>query len=84
MTLKRIWVENYREFRNTFENDKESEFVLKNLEKEAYTQLLAGHIDIVLSAAYDVWGDALFDIKSFKVLPDNSVIINVKYTGTVK
>lgn len=84
MTIKRIWVENYREFRNTFENDKESEFVLKNLEEDARTQLFAGHIDLVLSAAYDAWGDALFDIKSFKVLPDNSVIINVEYTGTVK
>lgn len=84
MTIKRIWVENYREFRNTFENDKESEFVLKNLEEEAHTQLLSGHIDLVLCAAYDEWGDALFDVRSLKILPGDDVIINVQYTGTVK
>lgn len=84
MTLKRIWVENYREFRQTFEKDIDAYYVLNNLNKEVVDQLSNGQLHLVLSAAYDDWGDALFDIKSFKVLPDNSVIINVEYTGTVK
>lgn len=84
MKLKRIWITNYREFRRTFEDDKEAEFVVRNLGAEVEKMIQKGSIDFVLSAAYDTWGDALFDVTIVKVLPSNEVIIDVQYTGTAK
>ena len=85
MRLKRIWIDNYREFRSTFEDDAEANFVMENLSNSVKTILEKQRsIDFTLCAAYDDEGDALFDLVSIKILPSMEVIINVKYTGTAK
>lgn len=84
MKLKRIWITNYREFRGTFEGDEEAASVEKNLKAEAEVMIRKCSLALTIPAAYDDFGDALFDVTSFKVLPNNEIIINVIYTGTAK
>jgi hypothetical protein len=84
MKLKRIWITNYKEFRRTFEGDEEAASVEKNLKAEAEALIRKSRLDFTISAPYDDFGYALFDVTSFKVLPNNEIIINVIYTGTAK
>lgn len=84
MKLKRIWITNYKEFRRTFEEDADADFVIKNLHSEAEKMIGRRCIDLSISAAYDDYGDALFDTTSFKALPNGEIIIEVKFTTTAK
>ncbi len=87
MKIKRIWISNYKAFRSTFDNDKEAKQNINKLNLEADKMLNEEnnpHVDLFLFAAYDEEGDAIFELESLKILPDQTAILNVHYTGTVK
>ena len=87
MTIRRIWITNYAYFRSIIEDDATAKYVVDNLYKEVEAQispLVSSHLDLSLSAAYDDEGLALFDVREFKWLKDNSIIVNVEFTCTAK
>lgn len=87
MKVYRVWITNYKYFRSIIEDDATAKFVLDNLYKEVEAQispLVSSHLDLSLSAAYDDEGFCLFDVREFKRLKDDSVIVNVEFTCTAK
>jgi hypothetical protein len=87
-TIKRIWINNYKDFRSTFDNDKEAEMLISYLKDEVLREInddTHPRLNLVLAVAYDNEGGiALFDVESYKCLKDGSVIMNLTYTGTAK
>lgn len=86
MKLRRVYVRNYREFRSTFEENDLAKAVLVGLSEIVESQIQdekAPHVNLFLLSPYKDDGDAIFEVKYVRVLPDNTVIIDVDYTGTV-
>lgn len=86
MKLKRVFINNYREFRSTFHEDVDAYYVMGNLQKDVAADLEQdenAHVQMSYAPSYDDDGFALFDVVQVKV-SYNQVEVRVVYTGTAK
>lgn len=86
MKIGWVHISNYRNFRNVFESDSESEFVVKNLETAILKDIEAdetAHIGLQYWVHYDDEGLVGFEVSQAK-FAYGKAYINVNYLSTAK